>query len=114
MGKITDLTMIASTKSLQNTNRLHVTRASRLISSFATNSIQNTFCKFAVGLLMIPSPANALVDDRLAGEGTGKALGINDPILGWVMICAFTVVWVAFYAATKELGCQGEEDGLSL
>merc|ERR1719262_83210 len=58
--------------------------------------------------------ASALVDDRLAGEGTGKILGINDPILGWIIIGVFTIVWAAYYTATKDLGCEGEEDGLSL
>merc|ERR1712124_150631 len=58
---------------------------------------------------MMPSPSKALVDDRLAGEGTGKAVGINDPILGWVIIGVFTTVWGLYYAATKELGGQREE-----
>merc|ERR1712054_95926 len=58
--------------------------------------------------------SNALVDDRLAGEGTGKIIGINDPILGWVIIGVFTTVWALYTAATKELGGQQEEDGLGL
>merc|ERR1712046_117795 len=49
--------------------------------------------------------SKALVDDRLAGEGTGKGLGINDPILGWVILGVFTTVWALYTAATKELGC---------
>merc|ERR1711904_598646 len=63
---------------------------------------------------MISSPSKALVDDRLVGEGTGKGLGINDPILGWIIIGVFTTVWGLYYAATKELGGQQEEDGLGL
>merc|ERR1711939_951804 len=55
--------------------------------------------------------ALALVDDRLAGEGTGKALGINDPILGWVIFGVFATVWAVYYTATKDLGGQREEDG---
>merc|ERR1739848_87040 len=64
--------------------------------------------------LLVPHPAVALVDDRMSGDGTGKALGINDPILGWIMIGVFTVVWAAFYTATKEFGGQREEGGLGL
>merc|ERR1712159_628531 len=64
--------------------------------------------------LIVTQPALALVDDRLAGEGTGKALGINDPILGWVIISVFTVVWALYYVATKDLGGQRDEDGLGL
>merc|ERR1712070_1015688 len=76
------------------------------------DSIKNLF--LAASLTAVTDPAIALVDDRLAGEGTGKALGINDPILGWVIIGVFTTVWSLYYAATKELGGQREEDGLGL
>merc|ERR1711879_765581 len=65
-------------------------------------------------ILLNMKMASALVDDRLAGEGTGKILGINDPILGWVIIGVFTLVWSAYYTATKDLGGESEEDGLSL
>merc|ERR1711907_370313 len=65
-------------------------------------------------LLLTAEQSQALVDDRLAGEGTGKALGINDPILGGVIIGVFTVVWSLYYSATKDLGGQREEDGLGL
>merc|ERR1711918_47353 len=47
--------------------------------------------------------------DRLAGEGTGKIVGINDPILGWVILGVFTTVWALYTVATKELGGQREE-----
>merc|ERR1719356_1478504 len=36
-----------------------------------------------IGAMTAGCEALALVDDRLAGEGTGKILGVNDPILGW-------------------------------
>merc|ERR1712025_1064117 len=63
---------------------------------------------------IVIQPALALVDDRLAGEGTGKALGISDPILGWIIIGVFSTVWALYYSANKELGGQQEEDGLGL
>eukprot|EP00746_Dinoflagellata_sp_MGD_P160259 gnl/MRDRNA2_/MRDRNA2_86891_c0_seq1.p1 gnl/MRDRNA2_/MRDRNA2_86891_c0~~gnl/MRDRNA2_/MRDRNA2_86891_c0_seq1.p1 ORF type:complete len:100 (+),score=7.35 gnl/MRDRNA2_/MRDRNA2_86891_c0_seq1:41-340(+) len=63
---------------------------------------------------LVSYSSKALVDDRLAGEGTGKIVGINDPILGWVILGVFTTVWALYTAATKELGGQQEEDGLGL
>merc|ERR1712224_1014350 len=50
----------------------------------------------------------ALVDDRLAGEGTGKVLGINDLVLGWIIVLIFSLVWVGLYVSTKNLGGQSE------
>merc|ERR1719343_299479 len=79
-----------------NMNGYFFAKSSHLLSFFMSNN------------------AIALVDDRLAGEGTGKALGINDPILGWVLVSVFTVVWGVYYASTKDLGGQREEDGLGL
>merc|ERR1719446_677715 len=85
------------------------------ISSFVKNSVSKKLIPFLSTCIMLKTKlANALVDDRLAGEGTGKILGINDPILGWVIIGVFTIVWSAYYTATKDLGGQSEEDGLSL
>merc|ERR1711907_525928 len=56
------------------------------------------------------SPAFALVDKRLNGDGTRLPFGINDPILGWVLVAVFGAVWAVFSQSTKELGA-GEEDG---
>ncbi len=56
------------------------------------------------------SPAFALVDRRLNGDGTRLPFGINDPILGWVLLTVFGTVWAVFSQSTKGLG-GGEEDG---
>merc|ERR1712170_263983 len=77
-----------------NMNGYFLTKSSYLLSYFMSNN------------------AIALVDDRLAGEGTGKILGINDPILGWIIIGSFTTVWALYYTANRELGGQDEKDGL--
>merc|ERR1712159_364254 len=91
-----------------NQARLLVAAKSQVDSkSFITESIK------AASFIAI-QPTLALVDDRLAGEGTGKALGINDPILGWVILGVFTLVWAFYYIATKDLGGQRDEDGLGL
>merc|ERR1711970_558790 len=57
-----------------------------------------------------PNKAFALVDKRLNGDGTRLPFGINDPILGWVLVAVFGAVWAVFSQSTKELGA-GEEDG---
>lgn len=52
---------------------------------------QSVFAKAAAAGVSVPAllaahPAFALVDDRLAGEGTGKIFGINDSALFWNML----------------------------
>merc|ERR1712139_59159 len=90
-------------------------RARTTVHGEALTASQNWILK-TVAVISASSchPAIALVDDRLAGEGTGKALGINDPVLGWVIVGVITTVWALYYTATKELGGQREEDGLGL
>merc|ERR1712216_90550 len=118
MGGIKKInTKIAKMKLIQLKSKLvtpaiYVQNAQQLVSH---DRFKNLFLRLSsLTFLVFTNPAIALVDDRLAGEGTGKALGINDPILGWVIIGVFTTVWAAYYAATKELGGQREEDGLGL
>ncbi|QDZ22723.1 photosystem II reaction center protein W [Chloropicon primus] len=63
------------------------------------------------------SPAFALVDRRLNGDGTRLPFGINDPILGWILVAVFGGVWAVFSQSTGELGAgeeDGEDGGLSL
>merc|ERR1712087_873444 len=96
-----------------NSSKVVKTEYSSLRFKYLIANKLNLNLLFASILLNIKM-ASALVDDRLAGEGTGKILGINDPILGWVIIGVFTIVWSAYYTATKDLGCESEEDGLSL
>merc|ERR1712151_36878 len=57
-----------------------------------------------VGAMTAGCEALALVDDRLAGEGTGKILGVNDPVLGWVIFGVFGLVWALYYVSTKDMG----------
>lgn len=64
---------------------------------------------------LVASPAYALVDKRLNGDGTRKALGVNEPILGWVLLGVFTTIWALYVQGTKELGGdKGDDSGLSL
>lgn len=54
------------------------------------------------------------VDDRLNGDGAGIPFGLNEPILGFVMIAVFGTVWALYASSAKSFGQQDEEDGLGL
>lgn len=61
------------------------------------------------------SPAFALVDDRMSTEGTGRMLGVNDPVLGWVIFGVFTTIWALYFVGQKDLGGDEDDDsGLTL
>ena len=65
--------------------------------------------------LLAAHPALALVDDRLATEGTGKIFGINDNAIFWNMLAIFGTVWAVFYLSQKDLGGDEDDDaGLTL
>merc|ERR1712127_35183 len=55
-------------------------------------------------------PAMALVDDRMNGDGTGRILGVNEPVLGWVILGTFTTVWALYSLAAKGLGGGSGDD----
>merc|ERR1712100_341716 len=55
-----------------------------------------------------------LVDRRLSGDGTGKALGINDPVLGFIILFTLAAVRSLFSSSSKNMGGQRDEDGLGL
>ncbi|KAI7845161.1 hypothetical protein COHA_001206 [Chlorella ohadii] len=76
---------------------------------------QNLAAKAAAAGVSVPAllaahPALALVDDRLAGEGTGKILGINDPSLFWAITIVFTIVWGVFYVSTREIDAASDRE----
>merc|ERR1711902_285486 len=52
--------------------------------------------------LVAASPALAVVDERMNGDGTALSLGVNDPIVGWAMLGVFTTIWGLYYAAGME------------
>merc|ERR1712187_855190 len=57
-----------------------------------------------VGGLLKGCEALALVDERLAGEGTGLSFGINDPALGFAIGGTFLFTFVAWFFSQKQLG----------
>jgi photosystem II PsbW protein len=55
------------------------------------------------------------VDERLNGDGTGLPFGVNDPILGWVIVGVAGLVWALYFAAQKDFGnFEDDESGLGL
>ncbi|GLC75995.1 PSII 6.1 kDa protein [Pleodorina starrii] len=61
------------------------------------------------------SPAWALVDERMNGDGTGKPFGVNDPVLGWVLTGVFGVMWAVWFNGQRDLGdFEDNDSGLKL
>ena len=63
-------------------------------------------------------PALAVVDERLNGDGTGLILGINDEILGFILLTIPALVFSQFFYAQKDEGIaaggENDDSGLSL
>lgn len=63
-------------------------------------------------------PALAVVDERLNGDGTGLILGINDEILGFILLTIPALVFSQFFYAQKDdgiaAGGENDDSGLSL
>merc|ERR1712066_1228075 len=113
MGKKNTKMKLNNNKALQKNARVfNELDATKIRSRFELTKLAYTLP--AIASIVNSYPALALVDDRLNGDGTGKALGINDPAVGWAIFLAFAAVWSFFYISTKELGGQSEEDGLGL
>jgi len=69
----------------------------------------------AAPVLLASSPAFALVDDRLNGDGTGLPLGINDPALGFIFVGVLGTIWALYFNAQKDFGdFEDDESGLGL
>jgi Photosystem II reaction centre W protein (PsbW) len=47
------------------------------------------------------------VDDRLNGDGVGHPLGVNEPILGWVIGGVASLIWVLYFIAQRDFGDFG-------
>lgn len=72
---------------------------------------------FAAGLpaLVAASPAFALVDERMNGDGVGLPFGVNEGVLGWAIFGALGAVWALWFQGQKDLGEYDDEDsGLKL
>jgi hypothetical protein len=57
------------------------------------------------------------VDNRLAGEGTGKVLGFDTGLEVIALLAVFTGVWALFYNSQRDLDAgrsSGDDSGLSL
>lgn len=57
----------------------------------------------------------AEVGSRMNGDGVGLILGVNDPVLGWVLLSVFGLVWSLYATSVKKISNNDDEDsGLSL
>lgn len=65
-----------------------------------------------------PPPFPPQVDERLNGDGTGLILGINDEILGFILLTIPALVFSQFFYAQKDEGIaaggENDDSGLSL
>ena len=65
-----------------------------------------------------PPPFPPQVDERLNGDGTGLILGINDEILGFILLTIPAIVFSQFFYAQKDEGIaaggENDDSGLSL
>eukprot|EP00793_Prasinoderma_coloniale_P006395 PRCOL_00001225-RA len=74
----------------------------------------------AVGMAaaVTASPAYAVIEERMGGEGAGAygrlPLGINDPILGFVLGGVVVTVWGLYLSQGGNVGYDDEDSGLDL
>ncbi|GIL78635.1 hypothetical protein Vretimale_6238 [Volvox reticuliferus] len=66
-------------------------------------------------MTLASSPAWALVDERLNGDGTGLPFGVNEPALGWALTIVFGVMWAVWFTGQRDLGdFEDNDSGLKL
>merc|ERR1711904_159296 len=92
----------------------HLSRSTLIQLNLQFSSQSLLFSRVTIILYPPLTRSTALVDDRLGGDGTGKPLGISDPILGWVIISVLSAVWSLFFLSTRFFNSTGDEDGLGL
>jgi len=95
-------------------------KASRRVEAKAGERLRNVVPQIQTAVvsgavLLSTSPASALVDNRMNGDGVRLVLGVNEPILGWVLVGVFGTIWALYSQSTKELGGdKGDDSGMSL
>lgn len=68
-------------------------------------------CTLTVFACSADSPQLGLqVDDRLNGDGVGYALGVSDPVLGWVIGGVASLIWILYFIAQKDFGDFEDKD----
>nr|ACN40147.1 unknown [Picea sitchensis]ACN40418.1 unknown [Picea sitchensis] len=67
----------------------------------------------AAALTVSTKEAFALVDERLSTEGTGLGLGLSNPLLGWILVGVFTLIWILYFTTYSNVK-EDEDSGLSL
>ncbi|GMH37124.1 hypothetical protein BSKO_04997 [Bryopsis sp. KO-2023] len=109
---------IMGTSLAQKVNRTASKPAARLVvrASLKKNVQKLVAAGMSAPVILASHPAfAAVVEERLNGDGTGRALGINDSALGLALVGTFTLVWALYYNSQKELGGdENDESGLTL
>merc|ERR1712167_401993 len=97
-------------------SRAVVRPSAKLIDSDTQSKVARVAESMTVAAVALQaSPAYALIDKRLNGDGTGKPLGINDPALFWVLLGVFGLVWGLYSTSVKDINpATDDDDGLSL
>ena len=67
----------------------------------------------ATAILAGAPPLLAEVGTRLNGDGTGLIIGVNIPILGWVLLSVCDLVWALFATSVKDSDILLNIDGVS-
>ncbi|GFR45585.1 hypothetical protein Agub_g6979 [Astrephomene gubernaculifera] len=66
-------------------------------------------------ITLAASPAFALVDERMNGDGVGLPFGVNEPALGWALAGVFGVMWAVWFNGQRDLGdFEDNDSGLKL
>lgn len=97
-----------------------MSRAVTVEARASVNDVQRKVARVAeaatvAAVSLQASPAFALIDKRMNGDGTGRPLGVNDPILFWVLLGVFGTVWAVYSTSVKEINpATDDDDGLSL
>eukprot|EP01024_Parvocaulis_polyphysoides_P027267 TRINITY_DN2476_c1_g2_i2.p2 TRINITY_DN2476_c1_g2~~TRINITY_DN2476_c1_g2_i2.p2 ORF type:complete len:123 (-),score=13.53 TRINITY_DN2476_c1_g2_i2:179-547(-) len=102
-----------------NTRKTH--QAFSIVHNQSTTFKHTELCnKLVVPIIATPifgicSPALAIVDERMNGDGTGLIFGFNEPVLFWAVLGAFSLIWALYFISQADLGGdENDESGLSL
>jgi len=86
-------------------------QAANIASSLGQKSTVGATALATSAATMAEAPvARALVDERLNGDGVGLPLGINDPVLGWVLLSVFLLVWGLYSTSVRSISNNDDED----
>lgn len=107
------LAVTAPAKTTQFNVQAQTQTATRVAPAAMINNAQRvaTGAATATVAAMAQAPAAlAEVAPRMNGDGTGLILGVNEPILGWILISVFGLVWALYATSVKGISNNDDED----